>query len=300
MNWFGAPVAEIRQISAYSCRGMNGQRGARISEHAFGNALDIAAFTLADGRKITVKDGWRGTPEEQGFLRDVQGAACQHFSTVLAPGSNAFHYDHIHVDLMRRASGGEICNPAADPGRRGGGARRLSLRARRAGRHRLGRSGAQARASVKPCAGATRSMTGCRRRLRAKTRVDARNSRLVVSQGLPIGDARGSCHRASLAFTARFWLRICAYFRSVNGWGPMRVVLVDPSRTMRLFVTRLLEARDHEVRPFADGPEALACMRAGPGGRGADHLAANSAAHVGSGTVLGNARARRDATGRST
>jgi hypothetical protein len=43
-------------------------------------------------------------PEEQGFLRDVQGAACQHFTTVLAPGSNVFHYDHIHVDLMRRAS----------------------------------------------------------------------------------------------------------------------------------------------------------------------------------------------------
>ena len=106
MKWLGAPVAEIRQISAYSCRGMNGQRGAQISEHAFGNALDIASFTLADGRKITVKDGWRGAPEEQGFLRDVHAAACQHFSTVLAPGSNAFHYDHIHVDLARRASGG--------------------------------------------------------------------------------------------------------------------------------------------------------------------------------------------------
>jgi len=116
VKWFGSPVAEIRQISAYSCRGMNGQRGARISEHAFGNALDIASFTLADGRKISVKDGWRGLPEEQGFLRDVQGAACQQFMTVLAPGSNAFHYDHIHVDLMRRASGRAICNPAAVPG----------------------------------------------------------------------------------------------------------------------------------------------------------------------------------------
>ena len=116
MKWFGVQVAEIRQISAYSCRGMNGQPGARISEHAFGNALDIASFTLADGRRITVKDGWRGAPEEQGFLRDVQGSACQHFSTVLAPGSNAFHYDHIHVDLMRRASGRQICNPAPVPG----------------------------------------------------------------------------------------------------------------------------------------------------------------------------------------
>lgn len=116
LRWFNTPVIEIRQISAYSCRGMNGQPGARISEHAFGNALDIAAFILGDGRKITVKDGWRGTPEEQGFLHDVQGAACEQFTTVLAPGSNRFHYDHIHVDLMRRASGNSVCNPDAIPG----------------------------------------------------------------------------------------------------------------------------------------------------------------------------------------
>jgi hypothetical protein len=116
MRWFGARVVEIKQISAYSCRGMNGNSRAHISEHAFGNALDIAAFTLADGRRITVKDGWKGMPEEQGFLRDVQGAACQQFNTVLAPGSNVYHYDHIHVDLMRRASRRIICQPAAMSG----------------------------------------------------------------------------------------------------------------------------------------------------------------------------------------
>jgi extensin-like protein len=115
-RWFGARVVEIKQISAYSCRGMNGNAGAHISEHAFGNALDIATFTLADGRRITVKDGWRGLPEEQGFLRDVQAAACQQFSTVLAPGSNAYHYDHIHVDLMRRASRRAVCEPQAVSG----------------------------------------------------------------------------------------------------------------------------------------------------------------------------------------
>ncbi len=115
-RWFGSPVAEIKQISAYSCRGMNGNSRAHISEHAFGNALDIASFTLADGRRISVKDGWKGLPEEQGFLRDVQGAACQQFNTVLAPGSNVYHYDHIHVDLMRRASGRVICQPAAVSG----------------------------------------------------------------------------------------------------------------------------------------------------------------------------------------
>jgi len=116
LHWFGTPVAEIAQISAYSCRGMNGNPRASISEHAFGNALDISAFTLADGRKITVKAGWHGLPEEQGFLRDVQAAACEEFTTVLAPGSNAYHYDHIHVDLMRRASGHRACNPSAVSG----------------------------------------------------------------------------------------------------------------------------------------------------------------------------------------
>ncbi len=115
-RWFGSPVVEIKQISAYSCRGMNGQAGAPVSEHAFGNALDIAAFTLADGRRITVRDGWRGMPEEQGFLRDIEAAACAQFMTVLAPGSNAFHYDHMHLDLMRRSSGTRICNPEAVSG----------------------------------------------------------------------------------------------------------------------------------------------------------------------------------------
>jgi hypothetical protein len=115
-RWFGQRVVEIKQISAYSCRGMNGNPNAHISEHAFGNALDIAAFTFADGHHVTVKDGWKGLPEEQGFLRDVEAGACQQFTTVLAPGSNVYHYDHIHVDLMRRASRRLICQPAAVSG----------------------------------------------------------------------------------------------------------------------------------------------------------------------------------------
>jgi hypothetical protein len=113
MKWFGVPVVEIKQISAYSCRGMNGDPNAAISEHAFGNALDIAAFTLADGRKLDVQHGWRGTPEEQAFLHDVQATACDRFTTVLAPGSNAFHYNHIHVDLMRRRNDRHACDPQA-------------------------------------------------------------------------------------------------------------------------------------------------------------------------------------------
>jgi len=116
LRWFGAQVTEIKQISAYSCRSMVGAGTSHISEHAFGNALDIAGFTLADGRKVMVKDGWHGTPEEQGFLHDVQLFACETFTTVLAPGYNIYHYDHIHVDLMRRSSGRNPCRPNAIPG----------------------------------------------------------------------------------------------------------------------------------------------------------------------------------------
>jgi hypothetical protein len=116
LKWFRQPVVEMKQISAYSCRGMNGDPNAHISEHAFGNALDIAEFTLADGHKISVQYGWHGTPEEQGFLHDVQASACEDFTTVLAPGANVYHYNHIHVDLMRHYSSRHICEPAAIPG----------------------------------------------------------------------------------------------------------------------------------------------------------------------------------------
>jgi hypothetical protein len=115
-RWFGQRVVEIKQISAYSCRSMNNQRGAPISEHAFGNAIDVAAFTLADGRKITVREGWHGAPEERAFLHDVHASACRLFATVLAPGSNAFHYDHMHVDLARHGHGRSVCEPRPIPG----------------------------------------------------------------------------------------------------------------------------------------------------------------------------------------
>lgn len=111
MAWYGAPVVAIKQISSYSCRGMNGQAGAKISEHAFGNALDVAGFRFANGQDISVKNGWRGPTEARGFLLQVQAGACEAFTTVLAPGSNVFHYDHIHVDLMRRNNPRLICKP---------------------------------------------------------------------------------------------------------------------------------------------------------------------------------------------
>ncbi len=112
--WLGEQVVEIKQFSAYSCRTVNNQPGGNISEHAFGNALDVAVFKLASGREVTVEHGWKGAYEERGFLRQIHAAACERFSTVLGPGADVFHYNHFHLDLARRASARSVCRPAAE------------------------------------------------------------------------------------------------------------------------------------------------------------------------------------------
>ncbi len=116
---FGQPIAQIDTMGSYSCRGINGQAGAHVSEHAFGNAIDIAGFRLADGRRLTVVHDWtRGDEQAQAFLRDVHAGACDSFTTVLGPGYNALHYNHIHVDLAmhgRTATGPRrVCKPVPD------------------------------------------------------------------------------------------------------------------------------------------------------------------------------------------
>lgn len=108
---FGVPVAEITIAASYSCRPMNHQFGGRLSEHGHANALDVSAFVLADGRKITVKSGWRGDRKDQAFLRAIHGGGCDHFTTVLGPEHDAAHRDHFHLDLRKhgRDGLGRIC-----------------------------------------------------------------------------------------------------------------------------------------------------------------------------------------------
>lgn len=108
--YFGSRVTDLR-AGSYSCRGMNNQSGAPLSEHSFGNAVDVMSFRFADGREVTVKNGWRGAPEEQAFLREVFVGSCRYFSTVLGPGADMFHYDHFHLDLARHNRGRTICKP---------------------------------------------------------------------------------------------------------------------------------------------------------------------------------------------
>ena len=110
--YFGQEVAEIR-AGTYSCRGRNNRVGAKLSEHSFGNAIDIMSFKLADGRVISVEKGWKGAADEQEFLREAFVGACRHFTTVLAPGSDIHHYNHFHLDLARHDPRGRrrICKP---------------------------------------------------------------------------------------------------------------------------------------------------------------------------------------------
>ncbi|WP_263260733.1 extensin family protein [Pseudomonas sp. RIT-PI-S] len=96
---FGMPVTGVEHLGSFACRNVYNRSQGRLSQHASANALDIAAIRLADGRRISVVQGWAGGGKEAQFLRQVRDAACQSFSTVLGPDYNAAHRDHFHVDM---------------------------------------------------------------------------------------------------------------------------------------------------------------------------------------------------------
>ncbi|KKC24821.1 extensin-like domain-containing protein [Sphingomonas sp. SRS2] len=106
MRHFGQKVTRIDTFGSYACRPVRGGREGRWSEHARANAIDIAAFRLADGRRISVAGGWTRTDADGAFLRDVRDGACRMFSTVLSPDYNALHRDHLHLDQASRGGWG--------------------------------------------------------------------------------------------------------------------------------------------------------------------------------------------------
>lgn len=99
----GGGVASLRVVAHYSCRSRNNQPGARLSEHSFGRAIDIAGIGLADGTEMTVLTGWNGRYASQ--LRQMWRAACGPFGTVLGPEADRFHQDHLHFDTASYRSG---------------------------------------------------------------------------------------------------------------------------------------------------------------------------------------------------
>ena len=101
----GSTISDLDNFNSFECRGRNRVVGARLSEHGRANALDIRAFKLANGRSISLTD--RTVPRET--RESVLHSMCARFSTVLGPGSDWYHEDHIHLDLMERRNNYRIC-----------------------------------------------------------------------------------------------------------------------------------------------------------------------------------------------
>ncbi len=102
----GAPLASIENYDSYDCRGMNRIVGAKLSEHGRANALDIRSFKLTDGRAFHLTE----PTVSHEFRERVKASACARFMTVLGPGSDGYHEEHIHVDLAERSNNYRICH----------------------------------------------------------------------------------------------------------------------------------------------------------------------------------------------
>lgn len=99
----GGGIANLRVVASYSCRTRNSRAGARLSEHATGNAVDIAAVGLQNGSELSVLSDWRSG--NSSIMRGLHEAACGTFGTVLGPESDRFHQDHFHFDVASYRSG---------------------------------------------------------------------------------------------------------------------------------------------------------------------------------------------------
>ncbi|WP_165933795.1 extensin family protein [Aquabacter spiritensis] len=101
----GTRLEEVKVADSYSCRPRNRKRGAKISEHGTGNAFDTYGFVLADKRVFDVK----GQKMPTAFEAALKESACARFTTVLGPGSDGYHEDHVHVDLAVRRLDIRLC-----------------------------------------------------------------------------------------------------------------------------------------------------------------------------------------------
>jgi hypothetical protein len=105
---FAAPPRKVLIGTSYECRAQNRQPGAKLSEHAFANALDVMGFEFDNRRPLPIASRPDESPESM-FLATVRAKACEHFTTVLGPGSDAAHANHLHLDLRERKRGAKLC-----------------------------------------------------------------------------------------------------------------------------------------------------------------------------------------------
>jgi hypothetical protein len=94
----GHRVTRIDHLGSFACRASTG-RPSRLSQHALGQAIDIAGFRLSDGSRVSVEHDWSDSGSKAVFLHRLASKACRYFSVVLTPDSNADHYNHLHLDI---------------------------------------------------------------------------------------------------------------------------------------------------------------------------------------------------------
>lgn len=94
---------------SYQCRSRRGGDEVKVSEHAHANALDISGITFSDHETVPIMDRPGSADDARAFQAAIRGGACAYFTTVLGPGTNGAHADHLHVDLIQRRNGYRIC-----------------------------------------------------------------------------------------------------------------------------------------------------------------------------------------------
>lgn len=99
----------LEQASGYVCRNRNGAANGKVSEHAYGNAVDIAAFIFSDGSRMDIAPREKDSTIEGALQRAAVATACLYFTTVLDPGSDAAHETHLHLDVIKRKGGYRYC-----------------------------------------------------------------------------------------------------------------------------------------------------------------------------------------------
>ena len=105
----GKQISTLTNASSYICRNRNNAETGKVSEHARGNAVDISTVVLSDGRKLAMKPRQNDGDMEGAFQRSVTTSACLYFTTVLSPGSDATHQDHLHLDVIERRGSFRYC-----------------------------------------------------------------------------------------------------------------------------------------------------------------------------------------------
>jgi hypothetical protein len=101
----GVTLRRIDNLDSYECRTQNRIRGARLSEHGRANAFDVGDFRVSDGRVLALTD----VKVAKSWREALRTSACARFSTVLGPGSDGYHEEHIHVDLAEHRKGFKMC-----------------------------------------------------------------------------------------------------------------------------------------------------------------------------------------------